>query len=236
MPKFTLLNEIDYPEFESVTNPDTGKRYYQTPSGPLTSVTTILSSLPHPELDEWRERVGEEEAARVSKEATTIGSYMHDMLECYVKGIEFQKDGTDLEKTAAKMFQCLKLMALPKVTKVSGVEVPLYCPDLYAGRTDLIAHYQNIPSVIDYKTTKFLKQAKYLENYKMQIAAYSIAHEEMFGDDAYPIRQGVILLGIRPNPQFRKPPGIQTVIMDYDELCDYKVKWLKVVEEFYENQ
>ena len=192
--RFKYRTDLIYPELKSETLPN-GKRTYWTPEGPATSVTTILSSLPHPELDAWKERVGEEEAARISKEATDIGTCMHDRLEAYVKDIEYVEKGIPEEAFSKKMFQAVKVMGLGKISEVWGVEVALYCHALYAGRTDLIGVYGGIPSIIDYKTSKFFKKDTYIRNYKLQTAAYAVAHDEMFGETG--IRQGVLLIGMR---------------------------------------
>ena len=78
-----------------------------------------------------------------------------------------------------------------------------------------------------------MKQASWLEDYKHQIAAYAIAHDEMFPEES--IEQGVILLGTRPNPEYRVPPKVQRVIMDSAELYEYKMKWLDVVDAYHES-
>ncbi len=208
-----------------------GKRTYFTPDGPATSVTTILSTLPHPELDRWRERVGESEAFRVSKEATDIGSRMHDRLEHYVKDEEYIDTGIPEEAFAKRMFQLVKTTGLSRVSEIWGVEVALYCHNLYAGRTDLVGVYNGIPSIIDYKTSKFFKSSKYLDQYRLQLCAYAIAHDEMFGDMG--IKQGVLLIGTRPNPEYNIPAKLQRVIIPEREMEEYKVKWMDIVENFH---
>ncbi len=228
--RFKYRTDLVYPEMESETLPN-GKRTYYTPDGPATSVTTILSTLPHPELDRWRERVGEAEAFRVSKEATDMGTCMHNRLEAYVKDEEYIDTGIKEEEFAKKMFQIVKTTGLSRVNEIWGVEEALYCHSLYAGRTDLIGVYNHIPSIIDYKTSKFFKKAEYIYNYKLQTAAYCIAHDEMFGDTG--IRQGVLLIGTRPNPEYRIPAKLQRVIIPEEEMKEYKIKWMDIVEEFH---
>jgi len=228
--RFKYRTDLIYPEMESETLPN-GKRTYYTPDGPATSVTTILSSLPHPELDAWKERVGEGEAFRISKEATDIGNCMHNRLEAYVKDEEYVDTGIPEEAFAKRMFQMVKTTGLARVNEIWGVEEALYCHSLYAGRTDLIGVYNKIPSIIDYKTSKYFKKDTYIENYKLQTAAYNIAHDEMFGDLG--IRQGVLLIGTRPNPEYNVPAKLQRVIIPEDEMQEYKLKWMDIVEEFH---
>lgn len=231
-PRFKHKNHIDYPELKSYTDP-TGHREYYTPFGSTTSVTTILSTLPHPELDAWRERLGDEEADRITEEAAVIGSAMHDMLESYVRDTSRETLDTPEEKMAEEMFRCLKLRGLRRLSEIWGVEVCLYCNNLFAGRTDLIGVYGGKRSIIDYKTSIWRKKEKYIENYKHQIAAYAIAHEELFGAGENEIEQGVILVGIRPHVEYNLPAKIQVEIMDKEELKHYKLSWMDIVEDFY---
>src|SRR5271154_5809296 len=81
---YPIINRYDYPKFNSITFP-TGGRVYNTPLGhKVPSVTTILSTLPKDGLIAWRDRVGDEEANRITNEACRIGSTMHETLEGYV--------------------------------------------------------------------------------------------------------------------------------------------------------
>jgi hypothetical protein len=228
--RFKYSDAIDYIEMESRTA-ENGKREYYTPAGTAPSVTTILSSLPNPKLDEWRERVGEEEAARLSKEATDMGSAMHDMLECYVRGVPFEPKGIPEEIVAEKMFRAVRMFGLRKLSEVWGVEVPLYYENLYAGRTDLVGVYDNQLSIIDYKTAKYFKRDDWIHEYFLQVSAYSIAHDWMFPD--FKITQAVLLLGTRPNPEYHVPPKCQIVIVDAVKLEQYKDEWVEVLEEFH---
>ena len=115
--KFEFTNHLTYPEIESHTS-DSGSREYYTEDGAAASVTTILSTLPHEGLDEWRERVGDEEADRISLEATIIGSAMHDMLEHHVLGTVGNFEDTPEVRMAKKMFKMVKMTGLRGLTKI----------------------------------------------------------------------------------------------------------------------
>lgn len=229
-PRFKYRDHIEYPSLESHTA-DSGDRVYCTPTGWAPSVTTIISSLPHPGLDEWRERVGEEEAERVSKEARDIGTCMHDMLEAYVRDVPYEAKELPEEAIAKKMFAAVRMMGLRDLEEIWGIEVALHYYNLYAGRTDLVGVYSGKPSIIDYKTAKYFKKAEWIEDYKLQVAAYAIAHDELFPDES--IEQAVLLLGTRPNPDYRVPPKCQRVYIDRDELEVYKLKWADVMEAYH---
>jgi hypothetical protein len=230
MPRFPItLDKFPYYDIKADTSDD-GTRVYHTPVGDAPSVTTILSALPNPELDAWRERVGLEEAERISKEATTLGSYMHDMLEAHLRGLEFQRDGTDLETTAVEMAKAVRMFGWQKLNAVWGVEVPLHFNDLYAGRTDLIGVYDKKPSILDYKTSKYFKPPTHLVKYKLQLAAYTLAFQHMFGQR---FDQAVLFFAIRPNPERRQAAQSGNVLIGQAELREYKIKWIETLVEYY---
>ena len=229
--RFRYSESIQYPEMESHTA-DSGSRVYFTPAGRAPSVTTILSTLPNPGLDEWRERVGEEEAARVSKEATDIGSAMHDMLEAYVREVPFEGKGIPEEAIAKKMFAAVRMFGLRNLREVWGIEVPLHYEDLYAGRTDLVGVYNGKLSIIDYKTAKYFKKEEWIHEYYLQTAAYAIAHDWMFPE--HHIEQAVLLLGTRPSgPPYNVPPKCQIVVIPEDKLEASKDEWIQVLDGYY---
>lgn len=230
MARFPItLDKFPYYDIHADTSED-GTRVYHTPAGDAPSVTTILSSLPNPELDAWRERVGLEEAERISKEATTIGSYMHDMLEAHLRGQEFKRDGSDLETTAVQMHNAIKMFGWRKLNAVWGVEVPLHFNDLYAGRTDMIGVYSQAPSILDYKTSKYHKPPQHLVKYKLQISAYCLALEHMFGQR---IDQGVLFFAIRPYPERKQAAQSSVIVISPPELREYKIKWIEVLVDYY---
>jgi len=222
--------KLAYPELHADTT-DKG-RVYITPHGPAPSVTTILSKLPHPELDAWKLRVGEEEAKRISKEATDIGTAMHDRLEAFIKGTEYTSATTDeLEAIAEQMFRKVKMYGLRKVTDVYGIEVCLHLDDLVAGRTDLIGIENGKFSIMDYKTSKFYKKESDIENYFIQLGFYVNMHESMFPEHKF--EQGVLFIGTRPSPAYNKPADIQIVRLNAERLEYYRNKALDVIEWYY---
>ncbi len=229
-PRFKYRDHLTYPTIESLTRDD-GSRVYYTPTGDAPSVTTILATLPHPGLDDWRERVGEEEAARVSKEATDIGNCMHNMLEAYVRDVSYEAIEIPEEKIAKKLFKPVRMMGLRPLQEVWGIEVALHYDNLFAGRTDLVGVYADLPTIIDYKSAKYFKKAEYLEDYKLQVSAYSLAHDTMFPSET--IEQAVLLIGTRPNPEYKVPPNYQRVVIPRDELESYKDRWIEVLDGYY---
>lgn len=234
MVPFPINRRFNYPQFSAYTAPD-GIRVYHTPGGiPAPSVTTILGTLPKPGIDAWRKAVGKAHADFITKESTDIGSEMHDMLEGwvsdYLQGRPQRPAVTEKEKLAFKMYGAIRQYGLCDLDEVWGIEEALHCHHLYAGRCDLIGVYAGEPSIIDYKSSRKPKPEAWVKNYKLQIAAYAVAHQEMFGVDA--ITQGVILIGIRPD--VRSGKVFQRFILDRDELEANKIEWMGIVEKFHQ--
>lgn len=230
MTPYPIVQRYPYPQFNATTFP-TGGRVYHTPLGDtVPSVTTILNILPKDGLIAWRERVGDEEADRISAEACRVGSTMHESLEGYVSNYlrgrpNIPPDGEE-DELAYHLADNIKRFALPDLDEVWGIEEALYCGPLYAGRTDLIGVYRNKTAIIDYKSSKRWKKPEWIEGYKMQIAAYNFCHKYMFGEG---MESGVILIAVRPPS---KQP-IQRVVLNKDDLDYWEEKWLDLVERYY---
>lgn len=226
--EFKFTKPYKYPNLSDDTH-ETGYRIYNTPYGKAPSVTTILSTLPKPQLDAWKARVGKEEARRISRESTTIGTYMHNYLENYVKGLPEEEPQNELQVIAEAMAMEMKLYGLRDLQEIWGIEAALYCENLFAGRSDLIGVYNGLPSIVDYKTSTRPKKSEWIHDYKLQVAGYAIAHEQMFGEDV--IKQAVILIALRPSPF--QAASVQKFIVDSDELQKCKVEFMEIVESFY---
>lgn len=150
-------------------------RFYETPDGTFPSVTTVLSSIPNPSLDEWRRAVGEEEANRISKKATLTGTRMHAFCEDYLKGKNPPLDLVD-------KFQFGTIVNELKKIKPIGIESSLWSKKLkIAGSIDCIGKYEGDWSVIDFKTASKDKFREDISNYFLQTAAYSVMVYERIG-------------------------------------------------------
>lgn len=154
-----------------------GKRHYVTPEGVFPSVTTVLSRKTSKQsLDEWRARVGEEEANRIMKLATDRGTAVHNICENYILNKEYRRG---VMPTDMHTFLQIKPYLDLNVGSVYAVEAPLYSSRLRtAGRTDLLAGWQGVNSIIDFKTSKRPKKEEYIENYFIQATCYSLMAEE----------------------------------------------------------
>ena len=172
-----LHNPVYLPDLE--TEYVDGKRYYKTPAGNLPSVTTVLGQkLKNPGLEAWKARVGEEEAKRVSTQAAGRGSAVHLLCEKYLSNDPDYKRG-------AMPFNVVTFSSIKKhldlcIGTVYGLEVPLWSKRLgTAGRTDLLAGWLGVNSVIDFKTSKRRKEEEDIQSYFLQATVYSLMAEEL---------------------------------------------------------
>jgi len=184
-----IHEQVELTEMESVTT-DKG-RQYRTPEGiNLPSITTVLSILSRDSIAAWRKRVGEEEANRISRRASTRGTAVHEIIEKYLDN--------DPNYTAGYMpniianFQDMKPLLDKHIGKIYAQEAPLYSNHLgVAGRVDCVAEFDGKLSIIDFKTSAKPKKRDWVKNYFMQESAYSIMWEERTG---MPITQLVTMI------------------------------------------
>lgn len=180
----------DIPAIEQITAAD-GTRVYSTPTGKkYPSVTTILSSFNKQALIEWRKRVGEEEANRISQRATKRGSKLHLQCEDYLNNNNVIDKLTIFDKP---LFTSI-LPLLHRINNVHLQEKRLYSHHLrLAGTVDCIAEFDGRLSVIDYKTSSRKKSREDIPTYFMQCAAYAIMYEELTGT---PVDKLVIIMAV----------------------------------------
>ena len=168
--------DIGYKDLDAKTT-DSG-RTYSTPDGKsYPSVTTVLSILNEHIIQAWRDRVGEEEANRISGKASNRGTRVHSIVEKYL-------NNEDTVKFLPHIRQSLENLkpVLNDIETIYGLEVPLYSHYLgLAGRCDCIGKYKGVPSIIDFKTSRYIKKKEKISNYFAQGAAYSIMWEERTG-------------------------------------------------------
>jgi len=166
--------DLKFQELDTVPS-DIG-RIYRTPVGDFPSVTTVLSVNGNKGLDEWRERVGDEEADRVSKEATNRGTLLHKLCEDYLRGKEISFPHSILKD---HFFQIKKV--LDKVEIVYANEIPLYSKVLgVAGRCECVDFFNGRLQIIDFKTSKHYKDEDHIKNYYCQASAYCYMFSELF--------------------------------------------------------
>jgi genome maintenance exonuclease 1 len=220
-----FVERFQYKNCQQINDPVTRKRVYLTPDGEsLPSVTTILSATKDmTALNEWKKRVGEQKAREITTEAAGVGTAMHANLERFIAGLQRQPGNNPVHVQANAMADQIIVNGLSDVNEVWAMEQSLYFPGLYSGTTDLVAVYKDNPSVCDYKQTNKPKKAEWVEDYFLQLVAYILAHNEVYGTD---IREGHVFMCSRAceYQQFDLLP------QDFNK---YQDMWLNKVEEYY---
>lgn len=188
-----LIKKYAYPILERV-DLEIGRHYLDSNQNPVPSVTTILSGTSKSKdgLTQWRNRVGEEEADRIIKQSTDIGTAVHEAIENYLSGYTWDNfEETHDQQLARKISKKFVNEGLNGITEIWGLEVGMLLDNLYAGTADCVGLYQGIPTLIDFKTAKKIKKREWIEDYFLQGCAYANAHNVMFGTN---IEQIVILM------------------------------------------
>ena len=166
--------DIDYPKLSRETID--GVRYYDTPSGEkLVSITSVISHYNREIFREWRAKVGETEANKITKQSTSRGTDMHTLAECYLRNRDLPK--------VQPLSEFLFKQAKPKlnlINNIHAIEQSLFSMELgIAGSVDCIAEYEGELAVIDFKTSKKPKPKEWIEHYFVQCAAYACMLYEM---------------------------------------------------------
>ena len=203
-----------------------GIRTYNVGKEKLPSVTSILKATQSDEkrqkLAQWQARVGVDEATRIRDQAASRGTNMHLHLEKFILG-QGHLDLTEEGKTAKSMAQTVIDKGLCDLQEIWGSEVTLWYPGLYAGATDLVGTFDYEDSIIDFKQSTKPKRREWIEDYIMQLAAYAMAHNQVYGTD---ITQGVILM-CTPDNYFQK------FQVKGKEFISYQHKFLEKVDLYY---
>jgi len=204
-----------------------GKRLYACPDGnAVASVTTILDKTKDKShLIAWRKRVGEQKAQEIVTEAASVGTRMHKYLEDYIEFGKWPTPGSNpYAQQAHKMAEQVKENAMTDVDEIWGSEINLYHPKIYAGTTDLVGQYKGQPAIMDFKQTNKPKKAEWVEDYYLQLTAYALAHNEVFGTN---IREGHVFMCSRDlqYQQFDLWP---------DEFDKWEQKWWDRVYIYYD--
>jgi len=220
-------NKFIYPKStRSIIN---GSRHYSIDSTRLPSVTTILAATKSEEdkasIAAWKERVGYKEAERITVEASSRGNLMHSFLEKYLLG-KLNEELLEENNQAKKMAESIIEKGIKnKLSEIWGVEATIYYPNKYAGTADCIGIYEGKETIVDFKQSNKPKREEYIEDYFLQLGAYSLAHNSVYNSR---ISQGVILICTVDNI-------FQYFKIEDHQLINYQKKFLEKVEKFYNN-
>ena len=156
-----------------------GVRYYKIPDEDeplrLVSITSITSHFNKEIFINWRKKVGNEEADRVTKAATTRGTDMHTLTEYYLKNEKLPK----VPPISDFLFKISK-KELSRINQIHSLEGALYSKQLgIAGTVDCIAEHDGELAIIDFKTSKKPKPREWIEHYFVQAMGYGCMLYEM---------------------------------------------------------
>ena len=234
------MDDIDLEEYHSIGKPirwsnkysyvtgtrheEHGTRTYAVNGSRLPSVTTILGATKDQQfLKNWKAKVGEKEADRIKNLSSKRGTSMHKFIEHYVQGTGYD-DLTGLGQEAKTMAQKIIDVGLTPVEEIYGSEVTLYYPGRYAGSTDLVCNHNGMESIVDFKQANRAKREEWIDDYKLQIAAYAMAHDYVHKSN---IEQGIIMI-CTPDLYY------QEFKVSGSDLRSWKHKFLKRLDMYHE--
>ena len=219
--------QFDYPE--SIRSLINDERHYDIGQEKLPSVTTILQATQSDEkkkvLEDWKNRVGADNAENIKNEAANRGSIMHRIIEGHLMG-QRHADLSDQGILAGTMAQTIIDEGLEgSMNEIWGTEITLYYPKLYAGASDLAGIYEGRESIMDFKQSNKPKQKAWITDYFLQLAAYATAHNQVYGTR---IQSGTILMCTKDN-------YFQKFTVQGAEFQRFMWDWLRRVDLYYNN-
>jgi len=193
-----------------------GVRYYKIPNEEelikMVSITSVTSHFNKEIFVNWRKKVGNEEADRITKAATGRGTDMHTLTEHYLKN----ENLPEVRPISDFLFKIAK-GHLKKINNIYALEGPLYSRELgIAGTVDCIAEYNGELAIIDFKTSKKPKPRDWVEHYFVQCMAYGCMLYEMKG---IPVKKLVIIMACEN--------GECVIYEEYD-----KAKYIKLLSKY----
>jgi genome maintenance exonuclease 1 len=211
-----MFNHVDVilPKLERETID--GIRYYKVPDEEellkLVSITSVTSHFNREIFVKWRKRIGEAEAEKITKAATSRGTDMHSLTENYLKN----QDLPSVAPLADFLFKIAKT-ELNNINNIHALEGSLYSKQLgVAGTVDCIAEYNGELAIIDFKTSKKPKPREWIDHYFVQCCAYAAMYYEL---TEIPVKKFVIIMSCEN--------GECVVYEEYD-----KAKYLKLLVQY----
>jgi genome maintenance exonuclease 1 len=206
--------DIELPKLERETID--GVRYYKVENNDelikLVSITSVTSHFNKEIFANWRKKVGEEEAEKITKAATSRGTDMHTLVENYL----YNKELPSVQPLSDLLFR-ISIPELNKINNIRALEGSLYSLQLgIAGTVDCIAEYNGELAIIDFKTSKKPKPREWIEHYFVQCAAYSCMFYELTD---IPVKKYVIIMACEN--------GECVVYEEYD-----KSKYIKLLSKY----
>ena len=206
--------DLDLPKLSRETID--GVRYYSVPDEDellkLVSITSVTSHHNKEIFVKWRKKVGDAEADRITRQATSRGTDTHTLTEAYL----YNKELPEVQPLSQMLFKIYK-SELNKISRVHSLEGSLYSKELgIAGTVDCIAEYNGELAIIDFKTSKKPKPREWVDHYFVQCMAYGCMLYELTG---IAVKKLVIIMACEN--------GESIVYEEYD-----KKKYIKLLTEY----
>ena len=219
-------NKFSYPK--SSRSFENGLRKYLFGDEKLPSVTSILQATKSEEdkasLENWKQRVGHKEANKIKIEASNRGTSMHSYIEDFLRGRINESFFESNEQYKNMAREIIEKGINGRLEEIYGMEETLYYPERYAGTADIIAVFEGKDVVIDFKQSNKPKKIDYIQDYFLQLGAYTLAHDVVHGTK---MKAGIILL-------CTKDILFQEFKIEGVELEMYQNLFLGRVKKFYE--
>lgn len=222
-----MFNHIDLelPKLERETID--GVRYYKVSDGDqlkkLVSITSITSHINRQIFIDWRKKIGEDEANKITKAATSRGTDLHTLVENYLQNTsELPK----VQPISTHLFRIAK-SDLDNIDNIHALEESMYSLELgIAGTVDCIAEYNGELAIIDFKTSKKPKPREWIDHYFVQCAAYACMLYELTG---IIVKKFVIIMTCENGEceiyeEYDKKRYIKLLYQYIQEFVDFKLK------------
>ena len=206
---------VSLPEIKA-TQTEQGRFYLGSGGQKYASVTTVLGRRKEKRksLAEWRQRVGNENANKISGRASRRGTSVHKLVERFV--MNEQIDPRKEMPLNIEMFRTLEPIIAENLKLVRAVEIGLISDTLrLAGRTDVIGTWKDSNAVIDIKTSTRVKEQSQILDYFLQCTAYAIMFEEATGIHTPDIVVAIAVEDDQPQIFERKVYEYEPILMDF---------------------
>ena len=179
--RFTHLECPDITTIKQVNA--NGKRHYETPAGPLVSITTVIHHFTPDGIKQWRENMGEDVANYIMRTSSIRGTRVHKLVDSFLSNESLANITREYGVTAVGLFNLMR-PALERISNIVAVEKRVYSTDpaiMVAGTTDCVADYEGILSIIDFKTSSKMREQDTVDSWMIQATFYALAWECLTG-------------------------------------------------------
>ena len=166
-----------------------GTRFYQSPNGKwYPSASTVANWEKKEFFENWRK---DPKNFAEGERAKKRGTMLHKAIERYLDNRDDYLDPLDGNIHYNFLFDQIRA-DLAKISNIRAQETALYSDLMQlAGRVDLVADYDGMLSIIDFKGSSRTKKEEWIESYLVQATMYAIMYHERFGT---PIKQVVVII------------------------------------------